>query len=257
MGGQSNVAIPNTYQFANQPLADKSATSAIQNYSANNNATSQLPLAQGYYNQTQTPGYNSAGVQGAGAQVMNAGQGQIGVGQNIQNMGLDPQSALYNRTQQQLTDQTRAGLAARGLDMTPYGAGVEGQTMGNFNIDWQNQQLQRAIQGAQAGGGVMQQGGAMAQQGANMQMAVPQFNNAQSLSGLNALQSAGRAADSSQQQTINDWMQYLSGGNAASSTALQGAQLAINQNQANQQASSSALGGIGSLFGTAASFLPF
>src|SRR5262249_46318276 len=68
--------------------------------------------------------------------------------------GMDPQNALYGRTAQQLQDQTRAGLAARGILMDPYGAGVEGSTMSNFNIDWQNNQLQRRIAAAQAAGGL-------------------------------------------------------------------------------------------------------
>src|SRR5258708_23118892 len=89
-------------------------------------------------------GQNAAmGAYGAGGQLMGAGQQLLPWGQQIMNTGFDPQQALYHRTQQQTQDQTRAGLEARGLDSSPYGAGVEGQTMANFNIDWQNQQLQR------------------------------------------------------------------------------------------------------------------
>jgi len=89
--------------------------------------------------------------------------------------GFDPQNALYNRTAQQVQDQTRAAEAARGVATTPYGAGVEGQTMSNFNIDWQNQQLQRQAQAAGAasdilgaGMGAFGTGGQLAGQGGNL-----------------------------------------------------------------------------------------
>jgi hypothetical protein len=72
----------------------------------------------------------------------------------IMNTGFDPQQALYARTAQQVQDQTRAAEAARGVASTPYGAGIEGQQMSNFNIDWQNQQLQRQAAAAQAASGL-------------------------------------------------------------------------------------------------------
>lgn len=59
----------------------------------------------------------------------------------------DPQQQLYNRTLQQVQDQTRVGEAARGINMTPYGAGLENDQLRNFNIDWQNNQLGRQTQG--------------------------------------------------------------------------------------------------------------
>jgi hypothetical protein len=73
---------------------------------------------------------------------------------SILNTGFDPQSALYNRTAGQLLDQARAAEAQSGVGTTPYGAGVTGNTMSNFNIDWQNQQLARQTQAAQAAQGL-------------------------------------------------------------------------------------------------------
>jgi hypothetical protein len=64
-------------------------------------------------------------------------------GQSILNTGFDPQSALYNRTLQQVQDQQNAINARSGVQQTPYGAGITGDASRNFNIDWQNQQLQR------------------------------------------------------------------------------------------------------------------
>lgn len=77
--------------------------------------------------------------------------------QNLYNAGnqtyqtaLDPQNALYGRTAQRIQDQVRAGQAARGLGNSAYGAGLEDQAMGNFNMDWENQQLARQTQGLNA-----------------------------------------------------------------------------------------------------------
>jgi hypothetical protein len=69
----------------------------------------------------------------------------------------DPQQALYGRTLQQVTDQTRSGEAARGVANTPYGAAAEGNALSNFNIDWQNQQLQREMAGLGSAGNTYQQ----------------------------------------------------------------------------------------------------
>jgi hypothetical protein len=85
-----------------------------------------------------------------------SGMQDYGMQTGLQNAGnaawqtaLDPQKALYNRTAQQVQDQSRAASSARGLGTSPYAAGLENQAMGNFNIDWQNQQLQRELSGLQ------------------------------------------------------------------------------------------------------------
>ncbi len=71
-------------------------------------------------------------------------------GQNTYNTSLDPQGDLYRRTQQQLAEQVRASQSVRGTAMSPFAAGIENKAMSDFNIDWQNQQLQRQTQGAGA-----------------------------------------------------------------------------------------------------------
>jgi hypothetical protein len=107
---------------------------------------------------TQGPGkglYQGA-VTGAGYGAQTAkdvsgfSHGLIPYAQQIGQMGFDPQNALYDRTLQQVQDQQRAGQAARGISMSPYGAGLEGDATRNFNIDWQNQQLKRASDAATA-----------------------------------------------------------------------------------------------------------
>lgn len=83
-------------------------------------------------------------------------QGQAGVATGAQNDLLaagrstwdaaqDPQNALRDRTQQRITDASRAATSARGIGMGPEAAGIENQATSNFNIDWNNQQLSRMI----------------------------------------------------------------------------------------------------------------
>ncbi len=67
----------------------------------------------------------------------------------VKDLALDPRGEIREREQQRLQEQTRAGLSARGLNLSGAGAGIEAQAMSDFGLDWQNQQLARAGQGAQ------------------------------------------------------------------------------------------------------------
>ena len=87
------------------------------------------------------------------------GGAQAGAGNQILQNSMDPQHALYDRTVQQLQDQQRAANSASGVGTTPYGAGLEGQTLGNFNIDWQNRQLGREATGIQGAANAFSQSG--------------------------------------------------------------------------------------------------
>jgi len=100
---------------------------------------------------------NAAGQQYAGLSnaALGTGQQQQQAGQQILNTSMDPQSALYNQTLGQTMDTENAQQAMRGLGNSPVGAAEAGQVASNFNIDWQNQQLQRQIAGGQAGSGLL------------------------------------------------------------------------------------------------------
>ncbi len=179
----SDVSIPPPLPGVGQ--AAKGSQSALQGLSQFNLYGQNLPQAQGVeqslFNNPYAGGLQ-AGANTAGPMLMQGGLNTFGSGNQLfagsnalMNQAFDPQQALYNRTAQQLQDQTRVGLEARGVDSTPYGAGVEGQTMSNFNIDWQNQQLQRMLSGlGGAGQGygqasqLQQQGGQQYAQGAGM-----------------------------------------------------------------------------------------
>ena len=71
-------------------------------------------------------------------------QGMGAAGQ-VLNTGFDPQHDLYNRTAQQVGDRQNALNAMYGLGTSAAGAGLAGDVSRNFNVDWQNQQLQRQI----------------------------------------------------------------------------------------------------------------
>jgi hypothetical protein len=129
------------------------------------------------YNKYGSPYQNAANVAGQqygslGNNLTNASnlqfgqqQGLINAGQQVYNTAFDPQNALYNRTVQQLQDQTGATNSMYGLGSSAAGAGVANQALGNFNIDWQNQQLQRQLSGLQGYGSAIGQAGQAAAQG--------------------------------------------------------------------------------------------
>lgn len=107
-----------------------------------------------------------------GQQASQAGgqqQALYAAGNAVNQTAQDPQNALFAQQQQLVTDQTRAGQAARGLGNSPEGAMEENQSLQNFDINWQNQQLARQAQGVTSMAQASQAGGAQGQLvGANM-----------------------------------------------------------------------------------------
>ena len=100
-------------------------------------------------------------------------QALLGAGNQVYQTALDPQNALYNRTAQQLQDQTGATNSMYGLGSSAAGAGVANQAMSNFNIDWQNQQLQRQLAGLQGYGQAAGTAGGYGQLGTAQASAAP------------------------------------------------------------------------------------
>lgn len=202
--------------------------------------------------------------QQAGQAGFNAGQGAINAGQNFMQAGqsvvpyasqiaqtaFDPQNALYARTQQQLTDQTRAGQAARGVATTPYGAAGESDTLRKFDIDWQNAQLGRQIAGGQGAANVLQSGAGTSNAGVGMvgqgigqeTQGASTYANAAGLpysaygqigqgqfGALNNWQSGVGGAQQIGMTPVEAYLKYLGVGNQAGGVANQQAQVALNQ----------------------------
>lgn len=202
---------------------------------------------------------------GAAGNLFGMGNQAAPYGQQILQTGFDPQNALYDRTQQQIRDQTSATNAMSGLSGTPYGAGVQNQALSNFNIDWQNQQLQRQATAAQGYGALNNAVGADYTGGSGLGSAatgnyqnaggIP-YSTAQGISqgqlgGLGALASGVQGSFQPAQTLANDYQAYLGLGNQASG-AFNSAQNSNFQNQlaafnAQQAQNNSNLAGLGSL----------
>ncbi len=256
----SNVNVPNPYQLQSAAGADRGAMQGTKNLGQYNLGGQNLGefqnLTQQGVNNPYANMYQGGGMQ-AGQMGMQAGQGAYGAGgqlmqnslgmlpdvQALLSMGFDPQQALYSRTAQQMQDQQRAQQAASGIGGTPYGAGVMGQTMNNFNIDWQNNALQRALAGAQGAGGLMGQIGQGVGQGAGIQSggiqeylqgAATPYNvfggiNQNQLGLLQGANQYGQGAAQIPQQQIQDYMAYLSQANQNQQTGINAQQLQLQK----------------------------
>lgn len=198
-----------------------------------------------------------------------SGQGKPGTGndlglasyaQQALQTGFDPQQQLYNRTLQQVQQQTRAGLEARGLDKTPYGAGTESDALKNFNIDWQNTQQQRQQQGSQTASALGGLQNLLAQGGMGIFSGYNQANLAATSPILAGLQGVlqGQQGQVTAQQAANlpftDYIQYLSQAtnqnNAVINAYKAQADAAIANQQLQNQADQANMAGIGKLAGT-------
>lgn len=206
---------------------------------------------------------------GYGNTMANQAQNAIGqqnalqqAGRDVYNTALDPQSALYNRTRQQLTDQTAATNSMYGLGSSGAGAGIQNQALSNFNIDWQNNQLQRQLQGLQGMSGANQtalgygsQAGADLTAAGTFQGQVPGLTQAAAQIPLNAqqyiagqpqqqanqyLQTANAAASPLNAQMAQE-LAYMTGGSASQAGV---AQLNQQQQQFNAQQQAGAVSGL-------------
>lgn len=162
----------------------------------------------------------------------------------------DPQGALYDRTLQRVTDQERAGQSARGLAMSPYGAGLEGQTLSNFNIDWENSMLARQLQAANLLKGSMGMQGAAGE--AEMMGAMAPVNARMTAAGIPEQAARTYASDVSlgilgpQSAWMSQIIPYMNQGMGAQANAFGQFATANDQEFRNQQAGLSSLyGGIG------------
>jgi hypothetical protein len=164
---------------------------------------------------------------------------------------------------QQQTDQTRAALEQRGLDTTPYGAGVEAQSDINFNTAWQQNLQQRQAMGAQTAGGLQQ--AAVGTTGAGLGDVTGGIGTQYSTGQLpfSTYQNIGQTqlqditgAQGVAQQPISNYLSYLGQGtNAAQAgtnqylAALQAQQQQFNQQQQYGKQLGSGLQGIGTNIG--------
>lgn len=225
--------------------------------------------------QAQNIGQNMLGNWGApgalGGAMTAAGLGQsaaanqFGAGGAIYGSAFDPQQALYNRSLQNVTEGARANAMAAGLGTSPLGIGATDWAQNMFNIDWQNQQLMRQIQGSQAASGL--QAGAP---GLAMTSAMYPWQTAQGIGGANlgTLANLGTYGINAAQlpgQQIAGWQNALGTMGALQAQAF-GQQQGVFQDQMgimnaqnaqaqqNYQNMVQGLSGIGNMLGAAAGF---
>ena len=249
---------PPQFQMPNMGGAAGSAYSGIGGLSNFNTYAPNIGSVQGItsnlVNNPYAGGYQ-AGANTAGGLGETQALGQYGVGQSLTNLGtnvlpqyagavmntaFDPQQALYNRTFGQVSDQSNAALAQAGVGTTPYGAGIQGQNLANFNIDWQNQQLNRQTQGLGAASSALGQGGQLAQAGQGLSAAAPNQYlqsagipygtygsiGSNQIGALNTLGQFGQSASNLPQTQIQDYLGYLGQGTSQQSANNQSAALA-------------------------------
>lgn len=255
-GGDKPQA-PQGYQPQYQPWVDSAVQPGMAALGQYNTGAQAVPYAQqafqntfnnpyaGQYQQNAgtvaNAGWGVGGAQvGGGLNLIGAGESMLPWAQQILNTGFDPQNALYDRTSQKLTDQIRAGESARGIAMSPYGAGVENKGMSDFNLDWNDRQLGRQNTAAQGAGYLTNSAGNAINLGQNVStLGLQTLGNAAALpystantignnqfGAINQFGQAGATATDTAQKQIQDYLAYLGVGNQAAGVA--------NQNYANQ-----------------------
>lgn len=194
--------------------------------------------AQAAYNNPYASQYPAAAAQLAGTANQTAQQ-QLGAANQLYQTSMDPQQSLYQRTSQQVDQQARAANAAAGLGTSAAGVGLENQAMSNFNIDWQNQQLQRQLQGAQGAGNVSNQALNMMLGTYGLPYQAAQAVPTNQLGALQSYTGAVGAYPAALNQLLNQGSSYLQLGQAAQGNA-------FNQALANSQAQNQQAAQIGS-----------
>jgi hypothetical protein len=191
-----------------------------------------------------------------GQNAIQAGQSITPYAQQVFQTSMDPQGQLYNWLQNQNMQQTNAQNAASGVGTTPYGAAVADQSNMLFNINWQNQQLQRQIQGLQAGAGALQTGAGIEQSGTSLESQIPSF-----ISGTSAIpystQSTISGTNLSDLATgtnisnipITDLLALLTGQNQTNQVANDTSRVGLAQSQIGTQQLAGLIGGGSSLLG--------
>lgn len=185
----------------------------------------------GSYNASQYGTNTLAPQQQAGATSL------YNLGNSITAQSLDPQNALYNQTAQNVLGQSAVANAQSGVQ-GPAAAGVTDNNLNNFNLNWQNNQLSREAQGAQAAGQAYAGGSALGTAGlsdlaSSSALLQNTYNQQQQsiLGGLNDQIGGINTAFGPDQSIASLLQSYLGLGQSATNLAQVGQQAGFNQNQ--------------------------
>ena len=145
--------------------------------------------------------------QGASGAMLNQGQGLDQAGQQLWQTALDPQNALRDKLQQQVTDASRAGTSARGIGMGGAAAGIENQDVNNFLLNGNNDHLARQAPGLQGYANAANQSGRQYAGGLTAGALAPQYTTQGAMAPFNA----GVTAAGYPMQAANQYTSALSG----------------------------------------------
>jgi hypothetical protein len=231
-------------------------TSAIPQYSN---------IAQGMISDPNAAAYQDLS-QGGQALGLGAAANAYGAGGNIYQQAFDPQSQLYQQLYGQTTDAARANEMAAGLGTSPLGAYATSAAQNNFNINWQNAQLQRMMQGGQAAAGLQQGAFPLWMQSAAAPWQVGQTIGGANLGTLSNLQQYGAGGAAIPQMQIGDWStsigqmgnlqnQMFNQQQSQYQDQLQRAQLQMQAQAQAAQQQAGVLGGLGKIAGGIGGFM--
>lgn len=246
---QSYGGNPGAYIPTAQPQADtlyQGVFNQLQPY-ASQLPGEVIPGYQAYASNIQNNPYAGGALTGA-QNIANTGQTlsgtQFGYAGQLANLGnqvattaFDPQSALYNQLQNQTTQQAAAANATSGVQ-GPYAAGTIDQSLQNFNIGWQNQQLARQVQGEQTAGQAYAGASTLGTAGLgslsttyNVPYSTYLSQQQGDLGALSSLTGGYSAAFGPDQSLANLLQSYLGLGQTATGLAQAGQQQGFNQDQ--------------------------
>ena len=236
-GAENNIFQPLPY--SNTGAAANNAYSGIGNI--NQNPAASLGALQ----------QSGGGLLTQGGNAINAGNAAGAYAPQALQTAFDPLSKQYAQQFAQNQNQANAVNAMSGVANTPYGAGLTQQADTNFNLGWQQQELQRQQTGAQTAQTLLGAQNAGLGAGGNAIM-----------QGGQALQQPLQMNQQAVQQAIQDYLAYLQA-NTSNAAAYTGAANASTNaasnatgvlNQGTQQ-NNAATAGLGSLAGTLGGYL--
>jgi hypothetical protein len=246
-GGGSSSQIPQVYQPGNPLPMDVNFQALTNQYLPYATTLPQQLIGgyQQYAGNIQNNPYATMAQQGAtGAAAMGqpvanmqmgGAQSLYGMGNQIAQTAFDPQQQLYDRLANQTNQQANVANAQAGVQ-GPYAAGNINQAMGDFNLNWQNAQLQRMNQGLTGAGrayaGASDLGGAgigTLQSSQAIPYSTYLGQQGDYLNSLNSLSGGALNAFGVPQQAMQDMQSYLQLGQSASDIGRLNAGAAFNQ----------------------------
>lgn len=251
MSGGSPPPAPKAWTIPNQTGAAQDAFNEIGNLSSMPNYAQQASqaFAPTMAGATAPTNYNPQQTVDVGNQISSLPQQYLPYATQLLDMGFDPQNEVYGRTAHNLSQQVRSGLEQRGINSSPYGAGVENQAMGDFNIDWENNKLNRASTAVNSALPVFGQAGTQMGQGQQVAQTVPQLSADIAGAGANI----GNMAYQQPNAVIANWLNYVGQGNNANQIGVQTYQAQLDAWKAKQAQDAQMWQALGALGGTAIS----